>query len=161
MTPQLKVAGISAAVCALTAALVMPAEGLRLMPYRDPVGIVTDCWGHTKTAKLGQVNTPADCRRKLEGDFAEHDAGLRLCVKVDMPDHVHAAVLSFTFNVGVAKACASALVRKLNAGDVLGACAELSRWTLAGGRELPGLVKRRAAERETCEGRPASLGVQG
>jgi GH24 family phage-related lysozyme (muramidase) len=41
--------------------------------------------------------------------------------------------------------------RKANAGDMPGACAELSRWTRAGGNELPGLVKRRAAERELCE----------
>lgn len=158
---QLKAAGLSAAVVTLTASLVMPAEGLRLPAYRDPIGIVTDCWGHTKTARMGHVNTLDECRAKLAADFADHDAGLRLCVKADMPDHVHAAALSFAFNVGVAKACASTFVRKLNAGDILGACAELSRWTLAAGRELPGLVKRRAAERAMCEGRAPSLGVQG
>jgi lysozyme len=32
----------------------------------------------------------------------------------------------------------------------VGACNELPRWTLAGGKELPGLVKRRAAERDLC-----------
>jgi hypothetical protein len=38
-----------------------------------------------------------------------------------------------------------------------GACAELSRWTYAGGKQLPGLVRRRAAERQLCEG----LGMTG
>ncbi|HHG5564729.1 TPA: glycoside hydrolase family protein [Pseudomonas aeruginosa] len=42
-------------------------------------------------------------------------------------------------------------MRKLNAGDVRGACAELSRWVYAGGKKLGGLVRRRAAERELCE----------
>ncbi|WP_405045477.1 glycoside hydrolase family protein [Pseudomonas aeruginosa] len=45
----------------------------------------------------------------------------------------------------------STLLRKLNAGDVRGACAELSRWVYAGGKKLGGLVRRRAAERELCE----------
>lgn len=146
-------AGLSAAVIAITGALVMPAEGLRLTGYRDPIGIVTDCWGHTKTAQLGKTNTVDECRRKLIEDFAEHEVGLQQCVRVPMSDHVHAAVLSWTFNIGVAKACASTLVRKLNAGDVAGACAELSRWTLAGGKELPGLITRRAKERAVCEGK--------
>ena len=31
-------------------------------------------------------------------------------------------------------ACTESLARKANAGDMAGACAELSRWTRAGGR---------------------------
>ncbi|WP_417283029.1 glycoside hydrolase family protein [Comamonas sp.] len=42
-------------------------------------------------------------------------------------------------------------MRKANAGDIDGACAELIRWTYAGGKQLPGLVKPRAAERQLCE----------
>ncbi|HGM8337746.1 TPA: glycoside hydrolase family protein [Pseudomonas aeruginosa] len=45
----------------------------------------------------------------------------------------------------------STLLRKLNAGDVKGACAELSRWVYAGGKVYKGLVNRRKAERELCE----------
>lgn len=47
--------------------------------------------------------------------------------------------------------CASTLARKANAGDMPGACAELSKWVFANKAKLPGLVKRRAAEREVCE----------
>ena len=68
-----------------------------------------------------------------------------------MTDGQKAAFLSFAFNVGAQKFCGSTLVKKANQGDMPGACAELSRWTYAGGRELPGLVKRRAAERALCE----------
>ena len=58
------------------------------------------------------------------------------------------------FNVGNARFCSSTLARKANAGDMAGACAELSRWTYAGGKPLPGLVKRRATERAICESQP-------
>ncbi|WP_370551208.1 lysozyme [Comamonas sp. CMM02] len=63
-------------------------------------------------------------------------------------------LFSFGFNVGEGEGafCKSTLVRKANAGDVQGACAELSRWTYADGKQLPGLVQRRAAERQMCEG---------
>ena len=44
--------------------------------------------------------------------------------------------------------CNSTLARKANSGDLAGACAELSRWTRAGGVVWPGLVKRRALERK-------------
>ena len=62
-----------------------------------------------------------------------------------------AAFLSFAFNVGNGAFCGSTLTRKANAGDMPGACAELSRWTYAGGKQMPGLVIRRAAERQLCE----------
>jgi hypothetical protein len=45
--------------------------------------------------------------------------------------------VSFAFNVGDDAFCRSTLVRKANAGDIDGACAELSRWTYAGGKQLP------------------------
>jgi lysozyme len=31
-----------------------------------------------------------------------------------------------------------------------GACQQFSRWTYAGGKQLPGLVKRRAEEKQLC-----------
>jgi lysozyme len=72
-------------------------------------------------------------------------------VKVPISEEEHAAYLSFAFNVGVNAFCGSTAVRKLNAGDRTGACAELSNWTRSGGKVLPGLVRRRAAERQLCE----------
>ncbi|HTD03821.1 lysozyme [Undibacterium sp.] len=51
---------------------------------------------------------------------------------------------------GSGRAIIITMVRKLNAGDYAGACNELPRWVYAGGKILPGLVKRRAAEQELC-----------
>ena len=77
------------------------------------------------------------------------------CITRPMTDGQKAAFLSFAFNVGNRAFCDSTLARKANAGDMAGACAELSRWTYAGGKQLPGLVRRRATERAVCEGRGA------
>lgn len=142
---------VGAGAAALAVPLVMKSEGLVTRTYKDPVGIVTSCFGHTgPELKMGQQFTPDQCREVLEDDLVKHAAALD-CVKRPLTDGQKAAFLSFAYNVGGAKFCASTIVKKANAGDMRGACAELSRWTLAGGKELPGLVKRRAAERAMCE----------
>lgn len=158
MTPQQKIAAISAAVLALATPVVVHFEGEVRHGYRDPIGIVTACVGHTATAQMGKTYTAAECRQLLSADLAEHDAGLQNCVSTEMPDNVHAAFLSFTFNVGVAATCKSTAARYLNAARWEDACRELLRWTKAGGKELAGLVRRRQAEFQLCMGTPPSLG---
>ncbi|MEC8035371.1 MAG: lysozyme [Pseudomonadota bacterium] len=56
------------------------------------------------------------------------------------------AMVSFAFNVGEGALKSSTLLKKHLADDYAGAARELARWNKAGGRVLPGLVKRRAAE---------------
>lgn len=142
---------IGAGAAALAVPLVMLYEGTVLRSYRDPIGIITACVGHTgPELRMGQKYTRQQCEDMLYGDLLKHTAALD-CIKQPMTDEQKAAFLSFAFNVGNKAFCDSTLASKANAGDMPGACAELSRWTRAGGRELPGLVKRRAAERELCE----------
>lgn len=144
-------AKIGAGATALAVPLVMLYEGTVLQSYRDPIGIVTACVGHTgPELRMGQRYTRQQCEDMLYGDLLKHAQALD-CIKQPMTDGQKAAFLSFAFNVGDKAFCDSTLARKANAGDMPGACAELSRWTRASGRELPGLVKRRAAERELCE----------
>ena len=144
-------AKIGAGATALAIPLVMLYEGTVLQSYRDPIGIITACVGHTgPELRMGQRYTRQQCEDMLYGDLLKHAQALD-CIKQPMTDGQKAAFLSFAFNVGNKAFCDSTLARKANAGDMAGACAELSRWTRAGGRELPGLVKRRAAERELCE----------
>ncbi|ESA73810.1 glycoside hydrolase family protein, partial [Escherichia coli] len=44
----------------------------------------------------------------------------------------------------------STLLRKINHGDIKGACDQLRRWTYAGGNQWKGLMTRREIEREVC-----------
>ena len=152
MTERNKLAvKIGAGAVALCVPLVMYFEGTIQRVYRDPIGIITSCTGHTgPELRMGQVFTKEQCEQQLLADLLKHSEALD-CIKVVMTDGQKAAFLSFAFNVGEGAFCGSTLARKANAGDMRGACAELSRWTLAGGREMPGLVKRRAAERKVCE----------
>jgi lysozyme len=57
-----------------------------------------------------------------------------------------AAITDFAFNLGLTRLKASTLRRRLRAGDLAGAAAELRKWVRGGGRVLAGLVLRREAE---------------
>ena len=145
------IAKIGASSVALVIPLVVYYEGVVLRTYADPINKITACTGHTgPELRMGQTFTKEQCETMLYGDLLKHADALN-CVKTPLADNQKAAFLSFAFNVGNGAFCKSTLVRKANAGDLMGACAELSRWVMAGGRELPGLVKRRAAERHLCE----------
>ena len=145
------IAIIGGSAVALAVPLVQKYEGTVLRSYHDPVGIVTACTGHTgPELKIGQTYTRQQCDEMLYKDLAKHADALA-CVSQPLTDGQRAAFVSFAFNVGEGAFCGSTLVRKANAGDIDGACAELSRWTYAGGKQLPGLIKRRAAERQLCE----------
>ena len=153
MTPRQKlIAQIGAGAAALVTAVVAQHEGLRLWAYRDPVGVLTACYGHTgPDVQPGQRYTRQQCRELLEADLARHAEALA-CIHRPLTDGQKAAFVSFAYNVGPQAFCGSSLVRKANAGDMAGACAELDKWVYAKGQRLPGLVKRRAAERAMCEG---------
>lgn len=143
-------AKVGAGTIALLVPLVMYFEGTVEKTYADPIGILTACTGHTgPELKKGQTFTPEQCREMLYQDLLKHADDID-CIKTTLNDAQKAAFISFGFNVGKQKLCASTLAKKANAGDLVGACNELRRWTLAGGKELPGLVARREAERSLC-----------
>lgn len=145
------VAKIGAGAVALAIPLIVHFEGYVPWVHRDPIGRLAACYGHDdQTMTPGKRFTAAECQAMLDQDMLKHAQALD-CIKHPLTDGQKAAFVSFAFNVGNKALCDSTLARKANAGDMAGACAELSRWTRAGGRELPGLVKRRAAERELCE----------
>lgn len=142
--------GATAGALSLATAVVSYYEGYQPTAYRDPVGVATICYGHTATARMGQTLSQAQCTQLLQADLGTAFAAVDRRAQVELPPPTRAALASFVYNVGEGAFARSTLLRKLNAGDLSGACQELSRWVYAGGRKLNGLVKRRATERELC-----------
>jgi len=140
----------SAALAGLCVTLVGGFEGLRTAAYSDPVGIPTICFGETRHVRVGDRATPAQCQALLASRLIDFEAGMAACLMPVVPDKTYAALLSFTYNVGIGAFCGSTLVRRANAGDLAGACNELPKWNRAAGIPLPGLTMRRAAERSLC-----------
>ena len=153
MSPlQQRILAVSlAGATGMAGVLVSNFEGRSLVAYLDPVGIPTICEGVTRGVRLGQSKTPAQCDDLLRAELSVAMVGVDRNVTAPLPETRRAALASFVYNVGESQFKASTLLRKLNAGDARGACAELSRWVYAGGQKLQGLVNRRAAERELCE----------
>lgn len=118
-----------------------------------PGDVPTIGFGTTAGVKLGDTITPPAALARALTDVSKFEAAIRQCVTVPLHQHEYDAFVSLAYNIGPSAFCTSTLVRLLNAGDYAGACAQISRWNKQGGRELPGLTKRRAAERAMCEGR--------
>ena len=130
-------------------ALIREFEGCRLDAYLCPAGIPTIGYGATgPDIRMGMVWTQEQADARLVEDLARFAAGVERLVQVDLTDNQFAALVSFAYNVGLGALRDSTLLRKLNAGDYLGAADQLPRWARAGGRIMPGLTRRRAAERD-------------
>jgi lysozyme len=123
-------------------------EGLELKAYKDSVGILTIGYGHTHAVKAGDVITGEQAHAFLREDLQVAEMTINTNVKVKLTQGQFDALASFVFNLGSGNFVKSTLIRKLNAGDYAGAADEFGKWVNAGGKKLPGLVKRRAAERE-------------
>ncbi len=127
-------------------------EGLRLYAYRDVIGVWTACYGETAGIRPGMKFTQEQCDVMFIGSLAEHEAGMRACLKAPdaLPEKSYVAFVSATYNIGVGAFCGSSMARKVNVGDVRGACEALMLWVKAGGKVVQGLVNRRSAERKLC-----------
>ncbi len=147
-----KIGVTSAAVFSAAVALTTAWEGIYTKPYRDVVGVLTVCIGQTAADgyDLHRTYTVQECKDMLKKSLAKYDDGLKGCLTRDIPDSVHVAFISFTYNVGVGGFCRSSAARLANAGRFREACDALLIWNRAGGRVIKGLANRRAAEREVC-----------
>lgn len=129
-------------------AFIKQAEGLRLVAYRDSVGVLTIGYGHTKGVHEGMVIDERHATELLEADLEDVYRCINSKVTVPLSQGQFDALCSWILNLGCGNFSASTLRAKLNAGDYAGAEREFGRWTHAGGQVLAGLVKRRAGEAE-------------
>ena len=59
-----------------------------------------------------------------------------------------AAIADFAYNCGLGNYKSSTLCKKVNLADWQGAAEEFGKWIRGGGKVLPGLIKRREAEKK-------------
>ncbi|NRA50130.1 MAG: lysozyme [Phaeodactylibacter sp.] len=121
-------------------------EGFSSAPYRDAHGCSVG-YGHwlhagSCTAQDRHV-TKAEAWDMFSKDILSREAHLRKLVKVPLSQNEFDALMSFVYNVGTGAFMRSTLLRKLNAGDKIGAADEFLRWT-----KNPGIKNRREATRK-------------
>lgn len=150
-----------------------------LEPQADPVGIYTVGWGHALFAggqpvkdretayrlwrtrwPAGMIRADADALLKADAQGVS-DKVAALFPRTPLTDGQLGAMTSLAYNIGVGEVgggpdfADSSVRRRLIAGDVAGAADAFRMWRFAGGRELPGLIARREAERAVFLGRAA------
>jgi lysozyme len=143
-------------------------EGVRSRPYQCPALLWTIGVGHVidphhakvKLADRKQLSIPdgwdrvlsaAEIDEILRKDLNRFEAGVLRLVKVPLTQGQFDALVSFSFNVGLGNLQNSTLRMKVNRKDYTGAAEQFLVWTKAGGKVLPGLVKRRTHEKEMFE----------
>jgi GH24 family phage-related lysozyme (muramidase) len=134
-------------------ALIKHFEGLRTTAYQDAVGVWTIGYGHTSMAGPppvypGMVITAAEAETILQQDLDIFERGVSQGLTIATHENSFSALVSFAFNVGLTAYRNSTLRTKHNAGDTAGAATEFLRWVYGDGQVLPGLVRRRQAERD-------------
>lgn len=123
-------------------------ERLSLQAYKDQGGEWTIGWGHTgPEVKDGLGWTQKQCTAQFDRDVAERaEVHVNEAVKVPLSQGQFDALCSLCFNIGGSRFRGSTLVKKLNAGDVLGAARQFVRWKLVKGAVSSDLLDRRAQE---------------
>ena len=126
-------------------------EGLRMSAHYAPTEQWTVGYGHTSSARHGMSVTEGDAERLLRDDVSPIEQLIGDTVRAPLNQNEHDALVSLIFNIGEENWRRSSVLRKLNAGDKLGAANAFEMWTKAFVNNelvsLDGLVRRRAAEK--------------
>lgn len=125
-------------------------EGYSPTPYLCPGGYWTIGVGHLITAadakKFAGGITEEMAEALLRQDVRVAERAIARLIKTPLTQNQFDALVSFTFNLGAAALQRSSLRQAINRREFDAVPAQLMRWVWAGGRKLPGLVRRRAAE---------------
>lgn len=129
--------------------LIKDYEKLMLKAYLPtPNDVWTIGYGHTHTAKPGQVITAAKADVLLRNDLDWVEKTISDLVKVQLTQNQYDALSSFIFNIGRTQFQNCTALRRLNQGDYTGAADAMLWFNKQKGKTLNGLVKRRERERQ-------------
>ena len=128
-------------------------EGLRLNAYVDPVGVLTIGYGTTAGVFSGMQITENEAEALLKRDLRRFETAVADLVQVPLSSDQFSALVCFAYNVGEYALANSTLLSLLNQGDFQGAADQFLRWNRGNSGELPGLTRRRNAERSLFLGK--------
>lgn len=125
-------------------------EGWLPTAYLDTIAsppVYTIGYGHTGGVTAGETITRAQGLRILTRDLRTAARAVKRSIHVKLTARQRIALISLAFNCGPGAVEGSALQRKLNHGNYLGAANEFLEWSHAGGVVVQGLLNRRREER--------------
>lgn len=128
--------------------LIKSFEGFKAKAYKCPAGVWTIGYGHTAGVKPGMTITREQGEAMLRKDlkiYEKHTADALGNAATNQGQWD--ALVSFCYNAGPGNLKQSSMLRLHKQGKYLAAADAFMKWTKGGGRVLPGLVRRRKAER--------------
>ena len=129
-------------------------EGFRAKPYKCPAGVPTIGYGSTfysngkKVTLKDKPITEQDATNLLTTVVTNFSSGVSKLLKIQVTQNQFDALVDFAYNVGIGNLKSSTLLKKVNAKNFSGAALEFIKWNKAVGKVLPGLTKRRTAEKD-------------
>lgn len=137
-------------------ALIKEYEGLRLTAYPDPAtggAPWTIGYGTTSSAGVGKVTkgmkiSEVQAESMLVRSLEAYEQGVLKALKSPPTQHQMDALVSLAYNIGITNLSRSSVVKYLNAGDPTRAAMAFLLWNKAAGKVMPGLTRRRMAERD-------------
>ena len=129
-------------------------EGFSATPYLDSVGVATIGYGTVfkpDGTRVTMRDNPISEATALQWLAVTLESTYLMGVLKASPNLLRypqtlGAITDFAYNLGTARYRASTLRRKINEENWPEAITELHKWRRGGGKVLPGLVRRRAAE---------------
>jgi GH24 family phage-related lysozyme (muramidase) len=129
-------------------------EGFSEVPYQCPAGVWTIGFGstrnfdgtaikstHPRITRIGATNL-------MLATLKTYEDAVNRYVTVPINQNQFDALIDFAYNAGAQNLRTSTLLKKLNAGDYLGASEEFKKWIYSGSKMLKGLMTRRRMERD-------------
>lgn len=122
-------------------------EGFSPIPYADVAGKMTVGYGHLiRHGERWECISEHQAEALLRRDLVMAERAVERFITCPLGDDPFAALVSFTFNMGVGALQRSTLRQKINRGEHEDVPQELRRWVWAGGKRWSGLLRRREAE---------------
>lgn len=123
--------------------LVKDFEGCELVAYKCPAGVWTIGYGHTDGVHSGQVTTKKQAENTLKSDLAKFESKVRKYIKYNWNQNEFDALVSFAFNIGsIDQLTAKGTRTKAQISE------KILAYNKASGKVLPGLTRRRKAEKD-------------
>lgn len=131
--------------------LIKQFEGFRANAYKCPAGVWTIGYGHTSMAgapivKPGMKVSEKEAEDILRTDLVIFENSVKSAISVDLTPNQFSACVSLCYNIGAGAFKGSSVARFCNKKQWEKAADAFSLWNKAGGKILPGLTRRRAAE---------------
>lgn len=124
-------------------------EGCRLTAYRCPAGVWTIGYGHTGAdVSEGLTISRARADELFDRDIAAFARQLdRVVTGLTITQNQYDALLSLAYNIGIGRLSRSHLMELVKSDPANPAIeSEFMKYVNAGGKTLPGLVRRRSVE---------------